>query len=466
MVRIGKLSAIISAILLLSGIARAQGTASNVRHGAALPATCNASTGQVFFLTTASPAIGLYSCTATNTWTTASSTPTLNQVLSPTSSATFNVGATAPVTFTDPGSFSSAAQNTDLQSTVTGGGTCNTTSLTTPYFFTSAMVALTCDPVGSAGVTDAYSNGIWGAYVGRNTGTGGQFGWVGGVGLYGSGFAYANNEHVWGGNLSVTDQASQTGNVIIANELDTSVSNTATTGYAALASMRGNAQSTNFPAYYVQAPAGSGSYTVGFQCADGSILTAAVDCIDIGQATAGAVQTNSLALYIRSRDNGGAVTSFLQQQKGDVLMDVGVPFALYNPSTGVESYGIALTSASASIVTNMLVKVNTGAADSVIPCTTADTLCLGFVQSQEASGQYLCNNTSTDCPVATIPGSKVKGILGTGTCAIGNNVIADTTTNGRIKCQAGIPAQGAWVGIAISAQASVGSTVDIILKMQ
>jgi len=33
-------------------------------------------------------------------------------------------------------------------------------------------------------------------------------------------------------------------------------------------------------------------------------------------------------------------------------------------------------------------------------------------------------------------GSKVLGILGTGTCAIGNFVIVDTTTNGRVKCTA------------------------------
>lgn len=65
--RIGKLLIIISVALAFCGAARAQGTASTIRHGTTLPATCVAGTGQVFYLT--SGAVGLYACNTTNTWT-------------------------------------------------------------------------------------------------------------------------------------------------------------------------------------------------------------------------------------------------------------------------------------------------------------------------------------------------------------------------------------------------------------
>ena len=43
--------------------------ASSIRFGSALPSTCTANIGQVFFLTSASAGANLYGCTASNTWT-------------------------------------------------------------------------------------------------------------------------------------------------------------------------------------------------------------------------------------------------------------------------------------------------------------------------------------------------------------------------------------------------------------
>ncbi len=73
-------------LLLCSSTAFAQiasRTAFRVRYGASLPATCNATTGMVFFLNAG--AIGLYSCTATDTWAAAGAvsitgTPANNQI--------------------------------------------------------------------------------------------------------------------------------------------------------------------------------------------------------------------------------------------------------------------------------------------------------------------------------------------------------------------------------------------------
>src|SRR5437870_5046331 len=58
-------------ILISLFIARATAqpslTASHIRFGTTLPSTCNPSTGDVFFKTTAT--IGQYQCLTTNTWT-------------------------------------------------------------------------------------------------------------------------------------------------------------------------------------------------------------------------------------------------------------------------------------------------------------------------------------------------------------------------------------------------------------
>lgn len=119
--------------------------------------------------------------------------------------------------------------------------------------------------------------------------------------------------------------------------------------------------------------------------------------------------------------------------------------------------------ATATLSFGQLVKPDTGNAGSVVVCTTADTTaCIGFV----AGGSVYCAAGGIHCGITTVPGSRAVGVVGTGTCAIGNNVIVDTTTNGRVKCQAGIPAQGAWIGVALTAQGSVGGNVDILTKFQ
>ena len=69
------------------------GTATNIRNGGTLPALCTV--GQVFFLTTASPTIGMWECTSTNTWSLPGSgvgVPRLDQVLNPTANKTFTMG--------------------------------------------------------------------------------------------------------------------------------------------------------------------------------------------------------------------------------------------------------------------------------------------------------------------------------------------------------------------------------------
>jgi hypothetical protein len=56
-------------------------------------------------------------------------------------------------------------------------------------------------------------------------------------------------------------------------------------------------------------------------------------------------------------------------------------------------------------------------------------------------------------------------VLGTGTAAIGNFVIVDTTTTGRVKCT-GTYTAGTVIGVAMSAQSSVGSNFNVMVNLR
>src|SRR5438309_9676230 len=67
-----KILLLLAILLVPIGTAFGQGTVTHVRSGGTLPALCSPTTGDVFFLTTPNPTIGLYACTATNSWALAS----------------------------------------------------------------------------------------------------------------------------------------------------------------------------------------------------------------------------------------------------------------------------------------------------------------------------------------------------------------------------------------------------------
>jgi hypothetical protein len=90
----------------------------------------------------------------------------------------------------------------------------------------------------------------------------------------------------------------------------------------------------------------------------------------------------------------------------------------------------------------------------VTPTTTSDTVPLGVSIGSCASG--------ATCHVAWGGRLVTTMVLGTGTCAPNQYVIIDTTTNARVKCTAS-PTVGQVIGMATSTQASVGSTVSVLL---
>jgi hypothetical protein len=224
---------------------------------------------------------------------------------------------TGTFSFSQAGAFAAGTMNDYFQDIVTGGlsgAVCNPQSIIngggSTFQFTDAVTGIVCLPSGSTGVTNGYSNGVLGAAWVDNSGAGGQFGWVGGVGVSGQGWCVANNAHCWGMNAGVSDAASQSGNVEIANELDVTVNNSNTTGFADLASFRGNGQPTadTFPAFAIQAPAGTGSFTSGFECQTGSVLGPNSPCLNMAPSLAGASKNSHSILFNATNGSSAIVT--------------------------------------------------------------------------------------------------------------------------------------------------------------
>lgn len=119
--------------------------------------------------------------------------------------------------------------------------------------------------------------------------------------------------------------------------------------------------------------------------------------------------------------------------------------------------GVELT-ATGSLTAGQAVKIDSANASSVVVTATGDTgggIAIGLV-----------NNAPGAAGVAMVATSGIRNaVLGTGTCSIGNFVIVDTTTAGRVKCT-GTYAAGTVIGVALTAQASVGSAVSVMIGLR
>ena len=104
------------------------------------------------------------------------------------------------------------------------------------------------------------------------------------------------------------------------------------------------------------------------------------------------------------------------------------------------------------------VKADTSNANQFVVTTTSDTgagVVIGVLSNTPAAGALGNIVTSGVVPM----------VLGTGTAAIGNFVIVDTTTTGRVKCT-GTYTAGTVIGVAMSAQSSVGSTFNVMVNLR
>lgn len=134
--------------------------------------------------------------------------------------------------------------------------------------------------------------------------------------------------------------------------------------------------------------------------------------------------------------------------------------------------GYAIRQNSTTTITTLPapVKADTSNANQVVVTTTTDTgpdVVVGLAVQGCATGN----------PCTIINYGVAAPVLGTGTCAIGNVVVVDTTTSGRVKCvapptiatcntseQAGCP--GTIIGTAMAAQSTVGNTFNVLVDIK
>src|SRR4029077_15785179 len=372
-------------------------------------------------------------------------------------------GASGPLTPTNfpattAGVFTNTQNDPFLFST-NGNGTCSPSNIITSNGVNAnnklydGLTSCVTGP--TSGTANSFSVGIAGLFQGNDSGSGGSNGWDGGVGVVGEGLCTVNNARCWGANFGASDVTGHTGNQLIGNEIDMQVNNNSTTGWGMIFAFQGNGQPTldNMPAVAVTAPNGTGKLTTGFECQDGTTNTGSStfgSCFSLGQQATGSSQSGQFLLF-KAHDGGASFLAGLQLLRSHVLQ-TGAPIAAALFSTN--------STATAALTASLLVKIDTANPNAVVVCTTADTVCHGFVA--ETVINTACILGGTGCPIVTVPGSKVAAILGTGTCAIGNAVVIDTTTNGRVKCTALAPNTNAMVGIALSAQAVVGNTLNVL----
>ncbi len=116
--------------------------------------------------------------------------------------------------------------------------------------------------------------------------------------------------------------------------------------------------------------------------------------------------------------------------------------------------------ATAALTSGQVIKIDSANANSVVVAAVGDTgpgAVIGFVENSPAAGATA---------QIVLPGSVItdpKLGTATGSCAIGQFVIVDTTTAGDVKCT-GTYTAGTILGYAITSQSTVGSAVSVYVE--
>jgi len=139
----------------------------------------------------------------------------------------------------------------------------------------------------------------------------------------------------------------------------------------------------------------------------------------------------------------------------DISATVNPTSAVVGPPTN--SVIVPFT-ATAALTAGQTVKFDTSNAGSVVVGTTSDTgggVILGIVINSPGAGG-VAN--------VLVAGITPLPLLGTSTCTLGQYVIQDTTTNGRVKCAT--YTAGTSLGIVTTAQSTVGSNVQMLVQIR
>jgi hypothetical protein len=120
--------------------------------------------------------------------------------------------------------------------------------------------------------------------------------------------------------------------------------------------------------------------------------------------------------------------------------------------------------ATASLTAGQVVKIDPSNPAAVVVCATTDTggaIPIGIVANSPSAG-----GNAQIVSLGRILGSlPYAPVLGTGTATIGQFVIVDTTTNGRVKCTSSYTA-GTVLGVVIGTQNTVGQPVAILMGLR
>lgn len=329
---------------------------------------------------------------------------------------------------------------------------------------TIAITGAICVP--SSGVTNAFNVGVAGFATNSNSSSLCALapGKCEGIGVFANSVSNAAGAFAWGMSATVQSTVGDP-TTIIGYELNPAPANTGDSSLGFLYSPFGSAQPSLQTAFEVSQNGGTDVATVGFICDRGSVNVGNQICIDTGIASTG--PSNGNATQFDANDGAQNVETF-QRFLQDHLFAFSSSLAALPSSTEPSGFGIGLT-ATTMLSPHELVKIDSAHAASIVACTTTDTSCSGFI---EETTTYLCAGGGPDCPILASSGQLALGILGTGSCAIDNPsgtrqfVTIDTTTNGDIKCVTSQPSAGAYIGLSLSAQSSIGGTVQVLTKFQ
>jgi hypothetical protein len=189
-----------------------------------------------------------------------------------------------------------------------------------------------------------------------------------------------------------------------------------------------------------------------------------------GTGQSGAAQTDDAISFFNAAGGyrGGIITNG-SNNAFTITSAPGVQLALgaaggqhaFIQTSGVltENPGVGVALVSTAAITGAVpVKADTTNANQVVVTTTADTgagIPIGVCANSPGVGGT--------CHVILIGISSLK--LGTGTCSIGNFVIVDTTTDGRVKCT-GTYTAGTSIGVALAAQSTIGNTFNVLVGLR
>lgn len=169
---------------------------------------------------------------------------------------------------------------------------------------------------------------------------------------------------------------------------------------------------------------------------------------------------NYTALLVSAKETSlkGTTNNLLDLQAG--AAGTTSKFRVDNSGNAIAVGGYALSLVATSTISSVSpVKADTSNANQVVVTSTTDTG-PGIVVG------VCINNPNAGANGVILTNGIAPMVLGTGTVSIGNFIIVDTTTNGRVKATTSYPPPGSLIGIAMAAQSTVGNSFNVAVSLR